>query len=317
MAMVSFKRGTYAEFAAKIATASADTIYFCTDTKQLFVGSSEYTKGAKVINAEPTSSTEGNVGTLYAYNGSLYLCTAADAGTYTYIRVANVSDVVDTTYTISSTAAGSITLTPSAGDAQTIDINGWSDLATKADITAVFKFKGTKATVADLPTSGAVVGDVWYVTATQGEYVCTATDPSVTWEEFGPAIDLTGYVEKVSGATAGNIPELAADGSIVDSGKTLGVSVPADAVFTDTTYEVATSSSDGLMSSGMVTKLEGIEAGAQVNTITGVKGDAENDYRTGDVNITAANLGITMAVADINAIPTVYATKEELSWQSI
>jgi hypothetical protein len=40
------------------------------------------------------------------------------------------------------------------------------------------------------------------------------------------------------------------------------------------------------------TKLAGIEAGAQVNTVTGVKGDAEAAYRTGDVNITKANIGL-------------------------
>ena len=39
-------------------------------------------------------------------------------------------------------------------------------------------------------------------------------------------------------------------------------------------------------------KLAGIEAGAQVNTITGVKGDAETDYRTGNVNITKENIGL-------------------------
>jgi len=40
------------------------------------------------------------------------------------------------------------------------------------------------------------------------------------------------------------------------------------------------------------TKLAGIAAGAQVNTITGVKGSAETAYRTGQVNITAANIGL-------------------------
>jgi hypothetical protein len=40
------------------------------------------------------------------------------------------------------------------------------------------------------------------------------------------------------------------------------------------------------------TKIAGIEAGAQVNTITGVKGDAETEYRTGDVNIAKANIGL-------------------------
>ena len=39
-------------------------------------------------------------------------------------------------------------------------------------------------------------------------------------------------------------------------------------------------------------KLAGVEAGAQVNTITGVKGNAEDNYRVGNVNITPANIGL-------------------------
>lgn len=37
-------------------------------------------------------------------------------------------------------------------------------------------------------------------------------------------------------------------------------------------------------------KLDAIEAGAQVNDVTGVKGSAEGTYRTGDVSISLANL---------------------------
>lgn len=40
------------------------------------------------------------------------------------------------------------------------------------------------------------------------------------------------------------------------------------------------------------TKLDGIESGAQVNTITGVKGDSESSYRVGNVNITKDNIGL-------------------------
>ena len=40
------------------------------------------------------------------------------------------------------------------------------------------------------------------------------------------------------------------------------------------------------------TKLDGIAAGAQVNTVTGVKGSSETNYRTGNINITAANIGL-------------------------
>lgn len=61
----------------------------------------------------------------------------------------------------------------------------------------------------------------------------------------------------------------------------------------NTIYTVVTTSKDGLMSKEMLTKLNGIEAGAQKNTITGVKGSSETTYRTGNVNITKANIGLT------------------------
>lgn len=44
-------------------------------------------------------------------------------------------------------------------------------------------------------------------------------------------------------------------------------------------------------------KLNGIEAGAQVNTVTGIKGNAESTYRQGDVDLTPENIG---AVASSN-----------------
>lgn len=44
--------------------------------------------------------------------------------------------------------------------------------------------------------------------------------------------------------------------------------------------------------SSLKSKVEGIESGAQKNTITGVKGDNESSYRTGDVNITKDNIGL-------------------------
>lgn len=73
---------------------------------------------------------------------------------------------------------------------------------------------------------------------------------------------------------------------------TVNSDVPAGAVFTDTTYSNATTSTAGLMSSADKIKLNGIESGAQVNTITGVKGNSESTYRTGNVNITKANIGL-------------------------
>lgn len=59
---------------------------------------------------------------------------------------------------------------------------------------------------------------------------------------------------------------------------------------TKKTVAGATQSAAGLMSAADKTKLDGIAAGAQVNSLTGVKGNAESTYRTGNVNLTPANI---------------------------
>lgn len=56
--------------------------------------------------------------------------------------------------------------------------------------------------------------------------------------------------------------------------------------------DVATETTDGLLSAADKKKLDGIAAGAEKNTVTGVKGDSETAYRTGNVNITKANVGL-------------------------
>ena len=59
------------------------------------------------------------------------------------------------------------------------------------------------------------------------------------------------------------------------------------------------------ITSVLVAKLKGIEEGAQVNTITGVKGGHESSYRTGNVNITKDNVGLGNVVnTGDSAIPT-------------
>jgi len=61
---------------------------------------------------------------------------------------------------------------------------------------------------------------------------------------------------------------------------------------TKKTVTAASTSVSGLMSSTDKTKLDGIESGAQVNTVTGVKGNSETSYRTGNINITKGNIGL-------------------------
>lgn len=58
-------------------------------------------------------------------------------------------------------------------------------------LTSALIYKGVKATVADLPSTGQKVGDLWHVTADGGEYAWNGT----AWEEMGSVLDLSGYVQ--------------------------------------------------------------------------------------------------------------------------
>lgn len=65
----------------------------------------------------------------------------------------------------------------------------------------------------------------------------------------------------------------------------------------------ATTTAHGLMSAADKLKLDGIESGAQANTVTGVKGDAESSYRTGNVNLTPSDIGAAEAGDLANYLP--------------
>ena len=57
-------------------------------------------------------------------------------------------------------------------------------------------------------------------------------------------------------------------------------------------FTEASETEKGLLSAADKSKLNAIEAGAQVNTVTGVKGNSESSYRTGNINITPTNIGL-------------------------
>lgn len=109
--------------------------------------------------------------------------------------------------------------------------NANDTFATKTELTSavssVYKYKGTKATYADLPSSGNTTGDVWNVTASHGN-VPAGTNwawNGSAWDALGGEIDLSGYVptsRKVNGkALSGDITLAASDVSAVPTTRTV------------------------------------------------------------------------------------------------
>lgn len=81
------------------------------------------------------------------------------------------------------------TALPVTSKAVNIDLSGY---ATKADVTSVYKVKGSKASYSALPSSGNVTGDVWNLDDTGANYVWTGT----AWDKLSETVDLSAYVLK-------------------------------------------------------------------------------------------------------------------------
>lgn len=96
MANISFKYGAYADY-QKLSVKSNDTLYFTTDTLQVFKGATEYTKSCKVVAALPASGQVQGVVyvrtsdfTLHVYNGTDYV--QLNKATVTAIPASGASD---------------------------------------------------------------------------------------------------------------------------------------------------------------------------------------------------------------------------------
>ena len=76
----------------------------------------------------------------------------------------------------------------------TISGYGITNAYTKTEVdglvAGVLHYKGTKATVSNLPASNNTIGDTWHVTANGSEWAWDGT----TWQELGTAVDLSNYV---------------------------------------------------------------------------------------------------------------------------
>ena len=74
------------------------------------------------------------------------------------------------------------------------------DYAKKSDISAVYKYKGTKTNYSELTTSGNTVGDVWNITKADTANHIKAGDNVVwdgnKWDNLSGTVDLSNYLQK-------------------------------------------------------------------------------------------------------------------------
>ena len=147
-------------------------------------------------------------------------------------------------------------------------------------------FRGVVNSTSGLPTVNYKAGWLYSVqeAGTYAGYVCEVGDLNICNKDYasGSAANSDWAVlqANLDGAVTGPASSVAAhvvvfDGTsgkrIKDSGFTIAASVPANAKFTDTTYNAATDAADGLLTASLHKKLVGIEEGADKTDTANVK----------------------------------------------
>ena len=156
--------------------------------------------------------------------------------------------------------------------------------AVEAAVSKGQHFQGVVNSTATLPPYNYKAGWLYSVqeAGTYAGNVCEVGDLIICVRDYASGSasnsDWAVLQANLDGAVTGPSASVAAhvvvfDGTsgkrIKDSGFTIGCSVPANAKFTDTTYNAATDAADGLLTASLHKKLVGIEEGAD-------KTDAEN-----------------------------------------
>lgn len=75
-----------------------------------------------------------------------------------------------------------------------------TEYAKKADIASALKYKGSKNTYSELPSSGQSVGDVWNIVQADSSHNIKAGDNvawnGTSWDVLSGTVDLSGYVQE-------------------------------------------------------------------------------------------------------------------------
>lgn len=276
--LVKFARGTQSAYNA-IQNKDNDTIYVCTDTGNLYLGTTLLFESDSYIDSSISGKTV--TFTTHGTNGT------HSSDTLDLSAFATTSEVTEAIeHAVSSVYRPS-------GSLGKDDIV--SSLLIADNVGNVYNVSSKFTTTADFVEGAGKE----YPAGTNIVIVNTGTaqSPVYKFDVLAGFIDTSAFATKVSNATSGHLAGLDLNGNITDSGyapsafkpkqtaktdptasgtsKTFIATITQDAngVITATkkTVQSASASQDGLMTSAMFSKLDGIEAGAEENVLESVK----------------------------------------------
>ena len=332
---IQFKYGLKANY-TEITTKDVNTIYFCTDTQELFVGDTEYTRPVQFGTSLPSTFVPPNSlfyktdtkelyfsegGTKWTPCSNFYshpTFTAKTVGANTAGAVAHGGSFKIPKVTVNGqghvSAAEDITITLPAETKNTVTVSGAGNAVTAAAWDAAGHATGVKGTIY-LVQAGSKNANSF------AEYLWTGS----AYEQFGKFgdVDLSGYVptsRTVNGhALTGNVTVTKEDvglGNVDNTADSAKVVASAGKLTTPRTIKLTGNATGSVSFDGSkdasiaVTVTESAHAAA-ADSATEADHAAEADHAT---SATSAN-SATKATQDGagNVIASTYATKEELT----
>ena len=248
------------------------------DTKQ---GGGSYVPTSRKINNKDLSSD--------------ITLTASDVGA---LPSSTVIPTITDTYSATSSngmsgKAVASAISNKADKATSLSGYGITDAYTKTEIdgklSAAMHFKGTKASVSNLPTTGNVQGDMWNVTDTGANYAWDGSQ----WDKLSENIDLSGYVP-----TSRTINNKALTGNISLTASDVGA-LPSSTSIPTITDTYSATSSDGMSGKAVASAVS-----SKVTSNTAITGATK-------CKITYDSKGLVTAGADLAAsdIPNLASNK--------
>lgn len=263
--IVNFQFGTLAKYNA-LAQKDNDTLYFADG--QIFKGDKPYSQKFEKVTSLPDSPSQGIIYVLPDFSAKIY--TGVD---YVDIAVGTVGEIGDTTENDAKVATQAAIkayvakMTEGMGTMESVQAKideakqeaidsatatSANDASEKVDavkrelqqqidakVASVFKFKGTKETLAEVEAiEDMVTGDVWHVSADGKEYVYTGSK----WELLGFTIDLSSYAttEAVTDAINAKFAE------VTETLKNYYDKTQVDAKVTELTNNIATAKQEAI-----------------------------------------------------------------------
>lgn len=206
--------GTAAQWSASSLVLLKGEIGLETDTGKFKFGNGVDTYGSlsyavptalSQLSADSTHRlvTDSEKSTWNGKQNALTFDSSPTAGSSNPVRSSGIKTALDTKANASSVPTKTSQLTNDSGYTTKTYVD--------EKVSSVYKFKGSVATYANLPTTGLTVGDVYNVVAAYGTYPAGtnwAWTSDNTWDALGGSIDLSIYIKSADVSTMGKTGKL-------------------------------------------------------------------------------------------------------------